>query len=99
MVSIESLACGTPVIGLGSGALGEVIENGKTGLIAKKVHLENGDLDTSRTIDGLVRSIETIGDISRELCREEYLRRFTNNRMSEDYAKAYRKLIESQDQS
>src|SRR5690606_24948161 len=33
MVTIESLACGTPVIGLSSGATGEIIEHGVTGCI------------------------------------------------------------------
>ncbi len=36
MVMIEALACGTPVIGLDSGAIPEVIENGVTGFVVAK---------------------------------------------------------------
>jgi glycosyltransferase involved in cell wall biosynthesis len=36
MVSVEALACGTPVVGLDSGALPEVIADGKTGYVVGK---------------------------------------------------------------
>lgn len=36
MVAIEAMACGTPVIALDSGALPEIIQDGKTGFIAPK---------------------------------------------------------------
>lgn len=39
MVMIEALACGTPIIGLESGAIPEVIENGKTGLTISNLQL------------------------------------------------------------
>jgi glycosyltransferase involved in cell wall biosynthesis len=41
MVAIEAMACGTPVIALNSGALPEIIEQGKTGFVAEKVYTTN----------------------------------------------------------
>lgn len=36
MVMIEALACGTPIIGLDSGAIPEVIKHGTTGVVVAK---------------------------------------------------------------
>lgn len=47
MVSIESLACGTPIVGLDSGAIPEVVSHGKTGIIAIKI-FNDGILDEIR---------------------------------------------------
>lgn len=40
MVSIEALACATPVVALDSGALPEVVDGGKTGFVIKKQWLK-----------------------------------------------------------
>lgn len=36
MVTIEALACGTPLIGLDSGAIPEIVQSGKTGFVISK---------------------------------------------------------------
>lgn len=99
MVAIESLACGTPVIGLNSGAIPEIISDRRTGLIASKVYLGDGALDSNAVADSLATYIAAIGTVSRHRCRTEYESRFTTERMSKDYSTAYVEIIESQDQS
>ena len=37
LVAMESLACGTPVVAFGSGALPEIIEHGRTGFVVSDV--------------------------------------------------------------
>lgn len=86
MVMIESLASGTPIIGLDSGAIPEIITS-KTG------QLVNKDIDENKTVDRLVRAIQNIDKIDRKACREDFEARFTLNRMCKDHADAYRKLI------
>lgn len=86
MVMIESLASGTPIIGLDSGAIPEIITS-KTG------QLVNKDIDENKTVDRLVQAIQKIGIIDRKACREDFKARFTLNRMCKDHADAYRKLI------
>jgi glycosyltransferase involved in cell wall biosynthesis len=82
MVSIEALACGTPVIGLASGAIPEVVTHGKTGFIVKD----------AQEIAG---AIGDIGTISRATCRDDFERRFTTVRMCSEYLDAYSKVIEA----
>ena len=86
MVMIESLASGTPIIGLNSGAIPEVITE-KTGYVVKK------DIDENITVDRLVQAIKKIGSIDRKACREDFEARFTLERMCKDHADIYRKLI------
>jgi len=87
MVSIEALACGTPVIGLDSGAIPEVIQHGKTGYVAAKQPEEQG------TIQALADAISRIPAISREACRNDFDARFTTNRMCQEHMAAYRSLV------
>lgn len=85
MVAIESLACGTPVIGLDSGALPEIITK-QTGLLVAKQNSEDA------TGKALSRAIENVHTIDREACRAEFERRFTSQRMVQEHAALYRKL-------
>lgn len=85
MVMIEALASGTPLIGLNSGAIPEVITN-KTGVLVEK-----SDTDTE-TINRLARAISSIDKIDRQDCRDDFETRFTLDRMCHDHADAYRKL-------
>lgn len=78
MVMIESLACGTPVIGLGNGAIPEIIENGKTGFVAME--------------DKLADSILGVDQIDRKVCRQEFENRFTSERMCQEHSLVYEKL-------
>lgn len=87
MVTIESLACGTPVIGLNSGALPEIIEDGVNGLIVHK------QPDDSATIERLATAIARAHTINRKTCRTTYEKKFTAGRMAREYEKIYRNLI------
>lgn len=81
MVMIEALACGTPVIGLDSGAIPEVITNNVTGFVVKKD-------DT----DGLANAIGQIARIDRHACRQQFAERFTLDRMCREHQTVYDKL-------
>ncbi|HUB93612.1 MAG TPA: glycosyltransferase [Verrucomicrobiae bacterium] len=94
MVSIEALACGTPVIGLDSGAIPEVIQDGKTGYVVSKVSMSNGGIDEFATARALTAAIQNIPTISRKDCRRDYEARFTAERMCLDHLATYETLIE-----
>ncbi len=92
MVSIEALACGTPVIGLDSGAIPEVITNGKTGIVAPKV-MADKTLNQSATVAKLAEAIGQINTINRVECRKDFEARFTISHMAENHITAYKKLV------
>jgi glycosyltransferase involved in cell wall biosynthesis len=77
---IESMACGTPVIATRWGAVPEVIEDGRSGIIVESYRDMAGALERSDDLDPL------------ELRRfaEE---RFSPERMVEDYVAAYESAI------
>jgi glycosyltransferase involved in cell wall biosynthesis len=88
MVSIEALACGTPVIGLDSGALPEVIEHEETGFIVPKI-IQGDTLDESKTVAGIVSAIAQLNTIDRNVCRQAYEARFTAERMCQEHLAIY----------
>lgn len=87
MVTIEAFACATPVIALDSGALPEVIDDGKTGYIVTKSH---NDTDTVAELSDRLHQIEMI---DRTVVHDVYEQRFTSKRMIEEYAHIHRSLI------
>ena len=98
MVSIEALACGTPVIGLDSGALPEVIADGVTGFIARKIYSADGTIDETATSQALATAMSRIGQIDRSVCREVFTARFTAERMCREHLAVYEQLTRSPDQ-
>lgn len=90
MVLIEALATATPVIGLRSGAIPEVITDHQTGLLVTKQANENA------TIPQLVAALQAVGDIDRHACRQAFIDRFTTSRMCHDYLAAYTKLLSTE---
>ena len=82
LVSMEALACGTPVIAFASGALPEVVENGRTGFIV-------------RNVDEMTDALRRIGEIDPEECRRVARERFSSDRMVRDYMALYEHLITS----
>lgn len=82
MVSIEALACGTPVIALDSGALPEVVTS-RTGIV----------VDGDNAVDGLAAAMKTVGSISRAACRDDFERRFTLERMCREHIVTYRRVL------
>jgi glycosyltransferase involved in cell wall biosynthesis len=98
MSMIEALACATPVIGLDSGAIPEVIRSGKTGLVVQK-QWRGTLLDEPKTIGALAAAIANISSIDRSVCRQDFEARFTLERMASEHDEVYRQLIQVQDQS
>jgi glycosyltransferase involved in cell wall biosynthesis len=97
---IEALACGTPVIGLDSGAIPEVIINGENGLLVKKVQKIGADqLDEEATAQAIALALGKLNTIQRTACREDFENRFSLERMCQEHKTAYLDLIQSQDQS
>ncbi|MES2940742.1 MAG: glycosyltransferase family 4 protein [Pseudomonadota bacterium] len=80
LVSIEAMACGTPVVAYGHGAVPEIVEDGVTGFI---VHDQQQAIAAARDI----------GRIDRRACRDAFERRFTTRVMAQNYLQAYRELV------
>lgn len=90
MVSIEALACGTPVIGLSAGATQEIIDDSQTGYII--------DENSEHIVNEIVEAIAKCDSMSRTACRQAFEERFTLEKMVKAHAQLYEKLVtESQD--
>ena len=76
LVMIESMACGTPVIATRWGAVPEVIEDGRTGIIVDDWRQTAGALEAADALDPAV-------------LRSTVEERFTPERMVADYVAAY----------
>jgi glycosyltransferase involved in cell wall biosynthesis len=80
LVVAESLAAGTPVIAWRMGAMPEIIHDGSTGRLVDDV-------------EGAVRAVEHISDISRDACRQEAENRFSARMMARFYSAVYSGLV------
>jgi glycosyltransferase involved in cell wall biosynthesis len=81
LVMIESMACGTPVIASRWGAVPEVIEHGRSGIIVESYRQMAAALEEADRLDPLE-------------CRRYAEERFSAERMVADYVGAYREAIE-----
>jgi glycosyltransferase involved in cell wall biosynthesis len=81
LVMIESLACGAPVIATRWGAVPEVIDDGRTGII----------VDDWREMAG---ALEAADALESDVMRREVEERFTPARMVADYVAAYEAALE-----
>jgi glycosyltransferase involved in cell wall biosynthesis len=81
LVSMEALACGTPVVAFASGALPEVVEHGRTGFIV-------------RNVDEMADALRRIDEIDPEECRRAARERFSSDRMARDYTVLYERLLD-----
>ena len=79
LVTMEALACGTPVIAYPSGALAELIDPGKTGFL---VH----------SADEMAAAIAEAPSIDPSHCRQVARQRFCQGRMIEAYLQLYHRL-------
>jgi len=86
MVMIEALASGTPLIGLDSGAIPEIITETNGIVVAK-------DAEENKTIDELAQAIQNIDRIDRATCRHDFESRFTIERMCAEHYTLYKKLV------
>lgn len=92
MVAIESLACGTPVIGIRSGAIPEIVEDGINGYLVNKDMINKVELDEGNIIEKLVLAINKINNIDRKECRKSFEKKFTLQKMVKGYEEIYIKL-------
>jgi glycosyltransferase involved in cell wall biosynthesis len=82
LVIIEALACGTPVIAYGHGAVPELIEHGRDGFV---VHSQEEAIAAARRVE----------DIDRRACRASFERRFCSRVMAQNYLRLYRQLVDA----
>jgi glycosyltransferase involved in cell wall biosynthesis len=80
LVAMEALAAGTPVIAYRSGALTEIVEDGVTGFLV------NG-------VEEMADAMGRVHTISPERCRAIAARRFSKQRMIEQYFELYRAIF------
>jgi len=80
LVMIEAIACGTPVIAFPRGSVPEIIEPGVSGLIVA---------DEKEAVAAVAR----IGQLDRVAVRMAFERRFTVQRMAQDYVRLYEQVI------
>jgi glycosyltransferase involved in cell wall biosynthesis len=84
LVTIEAMACGTPVIGFNRGAIPEIVENAVTGFVVE---------DEASA----AAAIDRVGQLSRKAIRRRFEHRFTARRMAQDYVGVYTELIRAAD--
>src|SRR5262249_18461298 len=72
LVSMEAIACGTPVVAFPSGALPEVIDHGRTGFLVE-------------SLAEMACAIRHTDSISREVCLRTARERFSADRMVRQY--------------
>jgi glycosyltransferase involved in cell wall biosynthesis len=80
LVMIESMACGTPVIATNRGAVPEVIEHRRSGIIVESWNEMGEALAQADVLDPLE-------------CRRYVEERFSPERMVDDYVRAYRQAM------
>ena len=80
VVMIESLACGTPIVAYGCGAVAEVMQDGVCGYI---VHSQ----------EEAIAAAQRVGEIDRGVCRRTFEERFTAEHMASRYVEVYQALI------
>lgn len=80
MVMLEALACGTPVLAFPEGAVPEVIEDGRTGLLC-------------RDVADLSEAIGRIPSLDRAECRAAVEGYFSTGRMVREYLELFATLV------
>jgi glycosyltransferase involved in cell wall biosynthesis len=82
LVMIEAMSCGTPVVAYRNGSVPEIIRNGVNGYI-----VENQEQAIS--------AIQKITELDRRQCREDFIERFSVERMTSDYIELYEHILEN----
>jgi glycosyltransferase involved in cell wall biosynthesis len=86
LVLAEAMACGTPVAALDKGAVRELVEDGVTG----------GVFDT---LDEMVAGLPGVLSLDRRVVRERAVARFGAERMVDEYAAVYRRMVRGADKA
>ena len=77
---IESMATGTPVIGMALGSVPEVIAHGKTGFVC-------------HSLEKMIESVPAAIKLDRQSCRDYVLSRFSIQSMTTEYEKAFQMVL------
>ena len=80
LVMIESMATGTPVVGMALGSVPEVIAHGKTGYIC-------------HTLEDMIQAVPEAMKLNRQTCRDYVLHRFSVKSMVNEYERAYKMVL------
>ncbi len=80
LVAMEALACGTPVVAFRTGALPEIVEPGRTGLLVSDV-------------PEMAEALRKVGDLDPAVCRAEAERRFSAEAMVSRYFELYHQIL------
>lgn len=80
LVMVESMAAGTPVIGMRLGSVSEVIQDGKTGFLCE-------------TVDECIAALSRLAEIDRAACRQQVVEKFSVQCMTDGYEAVYRQLL------
>jgi glycosyltransferase involved in cell wall biosynthesis len=79
---IESMACGTPVLGARMGSIPEIVTDGVTGILCDDV-------------DEAVAGVPRLASLDRRACRDRVEAAFTIERMVDRYLDAYRRALDA----
>jgi glycosyltransferase involved in cell wall biosynthesis len=82
LVMIESMAAGTPVVGMKMGSVPEVIAHGTSGFVCE-------------SIDECVSAMGNIHSIDRQNCRDYVSRKFGVQVMTDGYEAVYRQILDN----
>jgi glycosyltransferase involved in cell wall biosynthesis len=86
LVMIESMATGTPVIGIDMGSVPEVIAHGKTGFVCS-------------SYEQMAQMIPAALELSRHTCRDYVENRFSVTQMVDGYEAVYESIIQDRTQT
>lgn len=80
LVTIEAMACGTPVLAFRCGSVPEIIDTGVTGHIVSSV-------------EEAVAALPAVLALDRRVIRSRFEERFSSSQMAAQYVKLYQKLL------
>jgi glycosyltransferase involved in cell wall biosynthesis len=82
LVLAEAMACGTPVAALDRGAVGEMVDDGVTGIVFKN-------------LEEMAAGLPRVYALDRRRVRDRAVDRFGAARMVEEYVAVYRRIVEA----
>ncbi|HEY9612501.1 glycosyltransferase, partial [Allocoleopsis sp.] len=86
LVMIESMATGTPVVGMALGSVPEVIANGKTGFVCG-------------SLEKIIEAVPEAMKLDRKTCRDYVVSRFSVESMVDEYERAYQMVLSGRGQN
>lgn len=85
--ALESIMCGTPVIGFPVGGIPEIVSNGENGLVTKEISVNS----LHQTLVEFFNSIESF---SREKIREDAVKKFDSKIQADRYISLFQEILE-----